>query len=469
MCPQLSRAGSTAAPPDGTGLVAQSCGTAVASVCAIGLFQIEQLLGGLWSLAAVAVAAGVCLLLARRLGRLAVIIPSAAGLLAQLSRGLGQKLALLLVLPYLVLTLFLVGSESTLAGLLAAEVSPLPAPAAAVLLLGLTWAVCRSGRRASVALQAAATWTLMGGLALLSLVAMLQAARAGLLVARLLPAAPTPLRFCAGIGQALFLFMGFELISFQPHAAAGGRLGPTLQRSVLLLAAFYTLVALGFCCLREPPRSSGGFFVPQLAMARQAGGTAAAFCVVGVSLLASYASFNGALLSLSRFAQALASQGLLPRLLIRLDPRTRVPERALDGLLIICVAAMAVVRVAHLLQPSILAAAVAVALVYGGAALARERAPFREPERRLRHSAPGLVLGSGLFLLGLGVVIDAGDAGRGGHVGASAVLNAPWAVRGLTLALLGTAYGAASLLALRRWQQQQRAQTRHREVLVHER
>jgi amino acid transporter len=434
-------------------LLAQSCGTAVASVCAIGVFQIEQLLGGLWSLAAVAVAAAGCLLLARRIGRLAQVVPSAAGLLAQLSRGLSRPLGLLLVLPYLLLTLFLVGSEATLSGLLLYEVWPLSPLAGALMLLLVTWVVCRAGRQVGRAVQATATWTLMGGLALLSGLAVLQAARSGLLTPHLLPPAPTPLRFVAAVGQALFLFMGFELITFQPAAPQGGRIAPTLQRSVLVLAVFYGTVALGFACLRETPRSTGGFFVPQLAMARQSGGRAAAWLVVGLSLLASFTSFNGALLSLSRFAQALASQGLLPRALGRIERRNLVPGRALDALLAVCVAATLAVRGAHLLQPSILAAAVAVAVVYGGAALARERRPFREAARSRLRGAASVALAAALFSLAAGVIADAGDAGHGGHVGATAVLNAPAALRGLTSGLLAVAYGSALLLLARRWWQ----------------
>ena len=434
-------------------LLAQSCGTAVASVCAIGLFQIEELLGGPWSVAAVFVAAAGCLLLAQRIGRLATVIPSAAGFLAQLSRGLGRELGMLLVIPYLLLTLFLVGSEATLAGVLIAEVSPLPAPVGALLLLVTTWALCRAGRRIGITAQAAATWTLMAGLALLSIIAVGQAARAGVLGSQLVTTAPTPLRFFAGVGQALFLFMGFELITFQPASVGAPQLARTLRRSVVVLALFYAVVALGFCCLREPPRSSGGFFVPQLAMARQAGGTAAAWLVVGLSLLASYTSFNGALLALSRFTQALASQGMLPARLTQLDPRTLVPGRALDSLLVLCLVVTAVVASARLLQPSILAAAVAVAFVYAGVAVARERPPFREPDRRRGQSIAGLLLAGTLVILGVGVVVDAGDAGHGGYSGATAVLNAPWAVRGLLLGLLGLAYGAAmALIGKRRWQ-----------------
>jgi amino acid transporter len=80
-------------------LVATGCGTAIACVCALGLGEIERRLGGVWSVAAVGVAALLCAGLARALARLTAVVPSGAGLLAFLSRGLGRRWALLLMLP----------------------------------------------------------------------------------------------------------------------------------------------------------------------------------------------------------------------------------------------------------------------------------------------------------------------------------------------------------------------------------
>jgi hypothetical protein len=87
----------TGAAPGKAALLATGCGTAIASVGAVGVLQIERLLGGVWSAAAV-LAAGVCCFgLARACARLTAVLPSGAGLLAFLSRGLGRRAGLVLL------------------------------------------------------------------------------------------------------------------------------------------------------------------------------------------------------------------------------------------------------------------------------------------------------------------------------------------------------------------------------------
>src|SRR5262245_37975244 len=128
--PALSRRG------PGTGsLVAVSCGTAIASICSVGVFEIERLLGGAWSVAAVLVAGVCCFGLARACARMTEVLPSGAGPLAFVARGLGRRAALVLVLPYLLLTLFLAGAEAMIVGVLFARLVPVPPAIGAILFL----------------------------------------------------------------------------------------------------------------------------------------------------------------------------------------------------------------------------------------------------------------------------------------------------------------------------------------------
>jgi amino acid transporter len=210
-------------------LLATSCGTAIASVCALGLFQIERLLGGIWSVAAVLTAGVCCFGLARACARLSDVVPSGAGPLAFVSRGLGRKAGLVLVLPYLLLTLFLVGAEAMIVGVVLGRLLSLPIAVGAVGFLIGTWGLCRAGVRISYRAQALATWALIGGLCILSLLSLQDATHRGALASCLLPSAPDVGAFVAGVGQALFLFMGFELVTTQvelvrtPSAIASAR------------------------------------------------------------------------------------------------------------------------------------------------------------------------------------------------------------------------------------------------------
>lgn len=417
--------------PGTAGLVATSCGTAIASVCALGLFQIERLLGGIWSVAAVLTAGVCCFGLARACGRLTDVVPSGAGPLAFVSRGLGRRAGLVLVLPYLLLTLFLVGAEAMIVGVVLSRLLSIPVAVGAIGFLVETWLLCRAGVRISYRAQALATWSLIGGLVVLSLLALADSANRGALVACLLPSPPGCGAFVAGVGQALFLFMGFELITSQAEIAAEpGCVRRALGVSVVVLAGFYATVSLGFSCLSMPDGVSDEI-IPQLAVAEQSGGIPALIVMGLLSLLASFTSFNGALLTLGRLTAALASQGILPRSLGRIEPRSLVPRGALLVLLLLALAATGLVVYCEALRPSILAAAVSAAVLYAALVCVRERPPFLEVQRHRLLRLASILLAGGLLTLAIGVLLDAGTAQTG------------------TVALLGVACGLASLAAYR--------------------
>ncbi len=414
-------------------LTAVGCGTAIATVCTIGLFQIEQLLGGLWSVAAVLLAGLCCAFLARVLGRLSTVVPSGAGLLAFFSRGFGRTSGLALAGPYLVLCLILIGAEALIVGILVARIAPVPPMVGAVVFLVGTFALCRLGLRVGYRAQAIATFALVACLGALALVALAHAGARGELAARLLPPPPSLARFVAAVGQALFLFMGFELLTSQVEVASSPKaVRRALGASVLVLASFYALVSLGFSCVDHAQISEAARYTPQLAFADQLGSRTAIVLVVLLSLLASFTSVNGALLALSRFLYALAAQRMLPRRLGRVDPRTLIAPDALLALLALALAATALVGWGGALEPAICAAAITASLVYAALAWVRERPPFRSAEtpawRRLASRALGLC-----FLgLGIAVFVDAGPARRG------------------TIVLLVGVYGIVGLLVWRR-------------------
>ena len=268
---------------------------------------------------AVACAALLCAALARALGRLATVVPSGAGLLAFLSRGLGRRWALLLMLPYVALVLALVAVEARIVGAVSARLLPIPPAVGALAFLGFTWAVARSGVRPGLRAQAAATGVLVIGFSLLAVAAVVAAARRPDFIAHLVPAAPAPLALLGGIGQALFLFMGFELVTNQVELVrAPGAIASALvaQRPVarrLLCAGGARLLDARCPSAGVAPGSDGDWLTPQLGLGAAAASPLGAAAIGILCLLASFTSFNGALLTLSRLVAALASQGVLPR------------------------------------------------------------------------------------------------------------------------------------------------------------
>ena len=96
------------------------------------------------------------------------MVPSGAGLLAFLSRGLGRRWALLLMLPYVALVLALVAVEARIVGAVSARLLPIPPAAGALAFLVFTWAVARSGVRPGLRAQAVATGVLVIGFSALA-------------------------------------------------------------------------------------------------------------------------------------------------------------------------------------------------------------------------------------------------------------------------------------------------------------
>jgi amino acid transporter len=400
----------------GTGaLVAVGCGTAIAAVCCIGVFQIEHLLGGVWSVLAVVVAGVGCGFLSRILGRLCSVVPSGAGLLAYFSRGFGRARGLAIAGPYLLLCLLLIGVEAVIVGVLVARVVPVPPIASGLVFIVGTWAMCRAGLRIGYRAQAISTWALVACLSALATLALARSGIRGELVARLFPAPPSMGQLASATGQALFLFMGFELLTSQVEVASSPRaVRSALAASVVVLTGFYALVSLGFSCLDHAPVGSAARLIPQIAIAEQTGSRAAVYAVIALSLLASFTSVNGALLALSRFVYALAAQNVLPRRLGRIEPRSLVPRNALAALLVLSVAALLLATRSGMLEPAICAAAITASFVYAALAWVRERSPFREAAGRSRwQGVASHALAVAFAGVGAAVLVEAGPARAG--------------------------------------------------------
>ncbi|NJO18434.1 MAG: APC family permease [Thioploca sp.] len=412
-------------------LIATGSGTAMASVCAVGLLQIEQTLGGIGAVAAISVAGLLCLVLARALARLTTVLPSGAGLIAFLSRAFGRAIGIMIVVPYLFLMLLLVGFEALIVGELVARLLPIPVIVTAVGFLVLTWAVCRAGIQIGYLAQALTTLALLAGLTGISVVTLLAAYQQGDLLTRLYPTVPTLTDFVAGIGQALFLFMGFELLTSHVELADQQAVNSALSGSVGVLMLFYAIAALGLACLPALPQTHSGFVLPQLLLAEQTGRLEVILLIIVTGLLASFSSFNGALLALSRFIYALASQGLLPRPLAKLESRTLTARPALQLLLGLTVSFTLIIYLLAWYQAVILAAAVAAAGVYAAVLWAREWFPFRENERAYFQQVMSMVLALSLVGLGIGVIVTAAGVWQS------------------ILLLLVVAYGTAALLLMK--------------------
>lgn len=413
-------------------LNAVGSGTAMASVCVIGLLQMQQLVGGIWSLVAVGIAACLCSIVAAALARMAQKLPTGAGLLAYTAKALGRRFAVLLIVSYMLLLLFMVGVEALVIGIMIAHVTPVPALVGALAFVFVTWVICRRGINLGYRIQTLATVSLFICLVTLSMLAVVSAAIDGNLDSKLLTSSPSIAAMGAAVGQAVFLFMGFELVTSHAEVASSANVSRALRLSVLTLTVFYGVVSLGMSCLEELPALTGdNLVVPQLALADNANHPAVMPITVVVCLMASFSSFNGALLGIALFTRALARQGALPKRLSKVDPKTMTATTALNAILCASVMFTIAVHLLSIYQAAILTAAVVAAFVYGAACWTREQKPFREPNRPGWMRIVGALFALVFIGLGSGVIIDAGDA--------------RWPV----LALLATAIGAATVAMFR--------------------
>jgi len=215
------------------------CGTAVASVCGVrpvpDRADARRRLvrgGGCWRRACAASA------WARACARLTAVVPSGAGLLAFLSRGLGAARPGWSSVPaVLMLTLFLAGAEAVIVGTLLSRLLPIPMGAGAVLFLVGTWAVCRGGVRVGTGRRRFATWALMGRPRRpVAAVRGRVGGAAGDLAARLLPPVRgRPGHFVAASGRRCFCSWGFQLITSQAKIAEDRERQAGARRSVILL------------------------------------------------------------------------------------------------------------------------------------------------------------------------------------------------------------------------------------------
>lgn len=390
-------------------LGATGAGTAMASISALGVLNIERMTGGIWSVAAIVTAGLICLWLANVFTHLSAKVPTSASLLAYAVRGMGVWAGLFFVFPYFMAMVLLGGVEALIVGKLANEVMPVPVLACAASFLIGTWAICRSGIQVGYRAQIIATGLLFSLTIVLCAVQVFKTAQSGFLAERLLLTFPGGLAMAAAVGQAMFLFMGFELITSHAEIARNGSIKRSLRRAIPFLTVFYVALAVGISTLSTSPSLDEYLFVPQLALANATGESLAVAPVMLIFVLASFSSYNGALLGLSRFVYALARQGTLPRSLSVLDPKTLTARPALNALLFVSLFLMGLVYLSSFYLPVILAASVIAAIVYALMAVLRERAPFLEKGRTTSSRLLGAFIAMALLAIASGVVISAGD------------------------------------------------------------
>jgi amino acid transporter len=400
--------------PGNAMLVASSVGTAIASVCVLGVLMIHRAVPGLWALAAIAVAFAICRYLAGIFAHLVKTVPSGAGMFAFVSRAWGPAAGMLVVAPYLMLMILLGSLEALIVGHLASRWLPISPLALACAFLLLSWLICATGLRFGFRIQALATGLLVAGV--ICGVAWMLASTAVVpaFTSLLHGPAPTIAAFASAVGQAVFLFMGFELVCSHIESTRAEKISWSLKAAVAVLGLLYAcvLLALG---MADPSGAAGNPSAAWLApfdfadaQASIAPPDAAYAITLALCLLASITSLNGAFMGLSRLVAVMAAQRVLPVALAKVHAPSLVPRRALALLLAASLTGTFVIATFGLHQAVLLAAAVAATTLYAVALCVRGRSPFagsKSPPTTFNRMLAILLLA-----LGAGVIIDAGES-----------------------------------------------------------
>lgn len=402
-------------------LVAFGGGTALACVCVLGVLMIRQAVPGLWALAAIAVAFVLCRLLAGTFAHLVTVVPSGAGMFAFVARAWGPGAAVMVIAPYVVLMILLGALEALIVGYLLGAWLGWPQLVLACAFLAVSWLVCIAGVRVGYRVQVVATALLVAGILAGSSWLLARAVPTKGLDAILLVPPPSLTGFGGAVGQAVFLFMGFELLCTQVESSDAASVSWALRAVVTMLAIVYGFAVLAANAVS--PGSPLGEGIAAWLPGSDTGPRPASPLIglaIGLCLLASVTSLNGAFMGLARLVTVLGSQGVLPRAMAAIHAPSMVPRRAMTLLLAATVISAVVIEVLAMHRAVMFAAAIAAATLYAIALLIRERPPFGAAGALSRGRRVARVVA----LLVLAAVVAGVIAGAGESLGALAVLLA---------------------------------------------
>ncbi len=401
-------------------LVAISVGLALASSCFPLLATTVASLGG-WSLLAIAGSGLLAWLVSRCYGELAATYPTAAGVRTYVGQAFGSRRGLALALLYLFLVVGLGASESTiLSHVLHAAypgLSPLPVCLVFIALSALANVL---GIEPAGRLQSVLTYGMVGGLGAGALALLAPSTPHVEVAQRAALGGVGPL--VAGLGGAIFLFVGFEWVvaAVEKPDSTGRELPRAMSWSIGIITALYALLALAFWLVL--PASALVGLTPHLALGTKGLGRIGLHAFAALSIAATITSFNGGILGASRLCYALAREGVLPRKLATLSPRFFTPWVAILAMSGLTAASAVLLAGTNACRVPILVGAAIECGVFAAVALAF--AKLRAPRLHARctrvslgdtaYVAPfgprtGVVLAVVFAALGVACVVAAGE------------------------------------------------------------
>ncbi len=397
--------------------VSSSAGLASAAVNFLAAVEVAEYAGGQSAWLAILVAGILIVFAGANFSELNGLFPSAAAIRVWIRRGVTDQFSLISSFVYMLTVVFVIAADAFVLGHTFSRVLPEIPPLLWILaILSLvTWSNSR-GIKVAGTVQDTNAFVLLGTLILFSLLVLVRTPHLGQMHFFHIGH-----HWFEAVALGIFIFVGFEWVTPLAEEFQDFRAIPRGMFIALgLIAMAFGLFSLALTVAFPQAHSLAHSFVPQLLVGLKALGPLGFWWMAFVTLTTAMTTFNGGLLSASRFIYAMARERAVPVWFAHLNRRL-VPQNALVVLALTSFLLAVVVYFSGQYLLLINAGAGVEAFMYALTSVLVISLRRREPQRRRSFHVwgyPIVPIIIGLLFFGLGIEALLTPTGSGSFPGA---------------------------------------------------
>lgn len=382
--------------------VSSSAGLASAAVNFLAAVEVAEYCAGQSAWLAILVAGVLITFAGANFSELNGLFPSAASIRVWIRRGVNDRVSLIASFVYMLTVVFVIAADAFVLSHTFARVIPGVPPLIwiALLLALVTWTNSR-GIQVAGRVQDTNAFVLLGTLTVFSLLVLIHTPHLGQY-----HFFQFGHQWFEAVALGVFIFVGFEWVTPLAEEFSDFRAIPRGMFIALgMIAIAFGLFSLALSVAFPHIKVLAGSFIPQLLVGMRALGPLGFWWMAFVTLTTAMTTFNGGLLSASRFVYALARERALPKWFARLN-RHLVPQNALLALSVVAFGLAVVVYYSGQYLFLINAGAGVEGLMYALTSVLVISLRRREPDRpRPFHviGYPVIPVVIGVLFLGLGI------------------------------------------------------------------
>ena len=400
-------------------VVSSSAGLAMATSCYLAGFQVAIMTVGELAWISILIAGALCLLSAACFSELTSLYPTAAGIKLYIQNAFNEKAAISISMFYVLGGASIVGAESyLLSSVLMETVGVICTPMVdrffwQTIFIVLVGIINYKGVRLTGRVQDFLTYLMLGFLVSVGLYTFIVQG------VDMSSALESPKLTAGNVFNAtaigVFLFVGFEWVAPLAEETEDYRMvGKGMMLSIICLSITYSLFVTAMYSGLTEAQINSGTTIPHILFARNLFGTAGAAVFIGMSILASFTSFNSGILNNSRFIYAMARGNILPRVFSKLHPDHATPWVAIFVLVVFAIIMSFFILITEQFLFIIVMAAALECFIYVVVAwcVMRLRKKFPEKERAFKVPFGNLIPMLVIFIFSLLMVGIFTDASR---------------------------------------------------------